>query len=388
MVLALFTGVYIKTSGQLSPGRLSNLQRTGEPLGGFSTHAQFEHNCQHCHAPVHCVSDTHCQDCHQDVAEQRAQAAGLHGRLPNVTRCQACHIEHQGANADITRFAFANVNHESLSGFSLDHHLVDYAGAPMHCDSCHTQERILDETLDCLTCHAEADHDFLAEHVAVYGGDCLACHDGVDRLEGFTHDQVYPLDGAHADAPCADCHSEYVFAGTPRDCAACHSEPDLHAGQFGQDCERCHGALAWTPALMTQHTFVLEHGGAGTLACQTCHPETFARVTCYGCHDHMPADTEAAHLAQQWAGRQEVDTCQACHPTGAAGEAALSAEVVPPAPDTPTPAVPNLTAGNPAGVRHQSNFAGTGSANTGLNAGGGSASNAGAEGGGNNQGGR
>ena len=76
MVLALFTGVYIKTSGQLSPGRLSNLQRTGEPLGGFSTHAQFEQNCQHCHAPVHCVSDTHCQDCHQDVAEQRAQAAG------------------------------------------------------------------------------------------------------------------------------------------------------------------------------------------------------------------------------------------------------------------------------------------------------------------------
>jgi hypothetical protein len=139
---------------------------------------------------------------------------------------------------------------------------------------------------------------------------------------------------------------------------------------------------------MTQHTFVLEHGGPGTLACQTCHPDTFSRVTCYGCHDHTPANTETAHLAQQWASPQEVDTCQACHPTGAAGEAAFPAEIVTPAPVTPTPAMPSLKASNPAGVRHQTNFAGTSSANTGPNAGGGSASNAGAEGGGSDQGGR
>jgi len=323
--LALATGLYLKTSGQLSPGRLSELQYTGETLGGYSTHAQFEQKCQHCHAPVHCVSDTHCQDCHLDVAQQRAQAEGLHSRLPNVTRCQTCHVEHLGAEADITRFAFQNINHQALSGFSLAHHQANYDGTPFHCDSCHTQDRIVAETLDCLTCHTQADHDAMAGHVADYGTDCLACHDGVDRMTAFAHDQVYALAGAHAEADCAGCHADFVFGGTPRACSSCHAQPEVHAGQFGQDCARCHSPTAWAPATMTQHTFALAHGAADPVPCQTCHTDTYAAVTCYGCHDHTPAQTEATHLAEQWAGGDDLNACAACHPTGAAGEAATNA---------------------------------------------------------------
>ena len=45
------------------PGPLSDSQGA-EPMGGFSSHAEFEQECGHCHAPLHCVTDTQCQDCH------------------------------------------------------------------------------------------------------------------------------------------------------------------------------------------------------------------------------------------------------------------------------------------------------------------------------------
>ena len=72
----------LKKTGVLSPGRLSAVNENGETLGGYISHAEFEQECGHCHAPVHCVTDTRCQDCHLDVARQRAEAEGIHGSLP------------------------------------------------------------------------------------------------------------------------------------------------------------------------------------------------------------------------------------------------------------------------------------------------------------------
>lgn len=104
----------------------------------------------------------------------------------------------------------------------------------------------------------------------------------------------------------------------PHQCAACHEDPALHAGQFGLNCARCHTTLAWVPAQLTRHTFLLDHGGAGKLACETCHVENYFQHSCYTCHDHQPEQMEQAHLAENIS---DYENCVACHPTGAPDEA-------------------------------------------------------------------
>lgn len=330
-LLALGVAYHLHHSGAFSPGRLSAMKLHNKPLGGYTSHAEFEQQCTHCHAPVHCVTDTRCQDCHLDVARQRAAGDGLHGRIP-VERCQDCHTEHKGHNADITTFAFVNVDHTQLANFSLAKHQTDYQGRPLSCASCHRQERIASDTLDCLTCHAQADHDFTARHLEEFGSACVDCHDGQDRMAGFDHNQFFAMQGAHAQASCRDCHPDQTYAGTPAACAACHQEPALHRGQFGQECARCHTAAAWTPAYLTQHIFPLNHGAPEQLACQTCHPLTYSAYTCTQCHDHQPAQLETLHQAE---GVTEISNCAACHPTGHHGEADRLRQERQPAPDTP-----------------------------------------------------
>ena len=159
----------------------------------------------------------------------------------------------------------------------------------MNCHSCHSQESFAAATLDCLSCHAETDHDALAAHIDIFGSDCLACHDGDDRYSDFEHADVYPLDGAHTDLDCADCHQDQTFAGTPRDCYQLpRREKSCMPNIFGNKCERCHATTAWLPAELKTHTFLVDHGiGDGELACETCHEHTYTQYPCYSCHDQQ-----------------------------------------------------------------------------------------------------
>ncbi|HSJ57546.1 MAG TPA: cytochrome c [Anaerolineae bacterium] len=105
----------------------------------------------------------------------------------------------------------------------------------------------------------------------------------------------------------------------PHECRACHEEPAMHAERFGLNCARCHTLDAWKPAYLTRHTFLLDHGDEGQIACQTCHTTTYAAYTCYGCHDHTPDDMRLAHEREEIT---RLEPCGECHPTGAADEAA------------------------------------------------------------------
>ena len=106
--------------------------------------------------------------------------------------------------------------------------------------------------------------------------------------------------------------------GDPHECQACHEEPAVHAERFGLNCSRCHTLEAWKPALLLRHTFALDHGGEGQVACQTCHTHNYSANTCYECHDHQPADMQTLHAGE---GIFELQPCEACHPTGASKEA-------------------------------------------------------------------
>jgi hypothetical protein len=315
----------LKKAGLLSPGRLSAVNESGETLGGYVSHADFEQECGHCHAPVHCITDTRCQDCHLDVARQRAAAEGIHGSLP-TENCEYCHREHQGHDAVITAFAFNNVDHQKLANFSLAHHKQNYDGEPFNCESCHQQGSYMDGSLDCLTCHIEHDHDGMAEHIDVYGLDCLKCHDGTDRMSEFDHNRFYLLDGSHAEADCQDCHANQTYAQPYRTCLDCHPEPELHAGVFGTSCERCHGTTAWAPAELKEHTFLIDHGGEGPVDCETCHAGTYTDYPCYTCHA-----VDEMYLFHNDRDIYAYENCIECHPTGREGEGEQAIQIqVPP----------------------------------------------------------
>ena len=317
VLIGLGSGAYYFKS-HYTPGPTSAQHPRNEPLGGYSSHAEFESECTHCHAPIHCIGSSRCQECHLDIARQRAETDGLHGVLPGTDKCQTCHTEHRGREAVLSRVAFANLDHQAFAGFDLKDHQTDYAGETMLCESCHTEHRFAREWVDCTTCHADADPLFVADHIATYNEDCIACHDGADRMIEFDHNAAYALDGAHEGTDCEDCHRDNVFVGTPRDCVACHPDPEVHAGQFGLDCSRCHNASDWTQAELTRHTFRLDHGNSGEIACEICHTETYVTHTCYGCHDHTPQGMSEVHREH---GLDSYDDCASCHPTGEAGEA-------------------------------------------------------------------
>ena len=314
MITAVTVGSYILYA-HANIGPLTAVHTGETTLGGYNSHAEFQQECTHCHGPIHCVVDNRCQSCHVDVAEQRAEAIGLHGLLPGTSECQSCHLEHQGRETQITIFAFNNVDHTLLADFSLDHHRTGYDGLPLNCESCHQLGQYGPEALDCATCHSDHAPEFMSEHQTQYGVDCVGCHDGHDRLANFDHNQFFPLAGGHTAVACEDCHVDQLYAGTPTDCAACHAEPELHAGQFGLACARCHGDAAWSPAQLTQHMFPLDHGGNGRLECQSCHVISYTQYPCDTCHS--PTDMAAAHPELTAA---EISDCLSCHPTGQLAE--------------------------------------------------------------------
>jgi hypothetical protein len=167
----------------------------------------------------------------------------------------------------------------------------------------------------CLACHTTKDAAFIKKHTQQYGQDCLVCHDGADRLHGFNHQKVFALTGKHAAIQCTDCHQNNQYRGTSPRCAACHKEPDIHAGFFGQRCDYCHTSQAWRPALFKSHTFPLDHGGKGEVDCKTCHPASYATNRCDTCHEHA-ADATARSHANLNLSPAELANCLKCHLDG------------------------------------------------------------------------
>lgn len=314
LVVISAVSVQIHKSTLLMPGPLSENHDEGTEIEGFVSHAEFEEDCSHCHGPIHCVEDSRCQDCHFEVAQQRVSLTGLHGRLPGMRQCENCHPEHNGREAHITTFAYNNVNHMLLAGFSLDLHHFDYNEEPLNCQSCHSQDSYLTERLDCITCHAGADHDFIASHLEMFGADCIACHDGIDCYSGFDHADYYPLEGAHEDLDCEACHQEKQYVGISNDCGSCH-EGKMFVDIFGQSCDRCHSVTSWIPAELKHHTFIVDHGVKYSPTCDTCHIHTYTEYTCCSCHDLDEMKASHHNLEDHL-----IESCNECHITGSETE--------------------------------------------------------------------
>jgi hypothetical protein len=225
--------------------------------------------------------------------------------------CAACHTDRGWKPA---AFDGAPFNH-AQSRFVLARHALGYDQKPLACTACHSGAPAATTPPSCADCHAQHNVEFMQKHQEQFGPDCVACHDGVDRMHAFDHARVFPLDGMHTDLACERCHVEKKFRGTPGACAACHQEPELHAGFFGQKCQYCHTSQAWQPGLLQQHPFPLNHGAEQEADCTTCHLAEYQTFTCFTCHDHQSEAIQQSH-SQAGIRAEELPNCAACHLDG------------------------------------------------------------------------
>ena len=249
--------------------------------------------CAGCHAGAHTVGDL--QAARQDCFGCHAKDDAHQGQFGQD--CASCHTPENWQDATFDH---------SLAAFALSGAHVDVA-----CESCHINSVFKGTPHECAACHIQDD-----VHQGQFGQDCAGCHTPEDwKQASFDHSlAAFALTGAHINVECTRCHTDNVFKGTPQECGACHADPDFHSGLFPADCAACHTTATWLPAQFQEaHTFPIDHGEAGPSTCRTCHAERLSAYTCYGCHEHTPAEIEAEHREE---GIADFSDCMRCHPTG------------------------------------------------------------------------
>ncbi|RME47757.1 MAG: hypothetical protein D6791_05035 [Chloroflexi bacterium] len=268
---------------------------------------RFGTECQRCHTPEEWDRVTF------DHNETDFPLTGGHAHV----ECEVCHAEGKFTGLELLCVACHREDdaHEGQYGTSCerchiadgwDQVIFDHTVAGLMYNG-----RPLDVATSCVTCHARDD-----AHEGRFGDACYKCHvaDGWDQVT-FDHNRtMFPLEGAHREVACEKCHTIERFAFTPMDCVACHAEPRVHLGLLGTQCADCHTVNAWSPALLPEHTFPLNHRSRKNIACDVCHDQgTFELYTCYNCHEHNPAKIERKHLEE---GIRNFQDCMRCHPTG------------------------------------------------------------------------
>jgi hypothetical protein len=246
ITLSLVGGAALTSrAAMFSPGVLSAHTEDGQTLGGVTSHAELVGNCTACHVDPwsSAVMASRCLSCHTNVRAQLDDPNSLHNALPDVNVCRTCHAEHNGANAPLTRVALNSFPHDRLK-FTLAAHQKMSNGQPFTCADCHGASVAQFDRAKCETCHHEYQADFVTKHVADFGSDCLACHDGADRFSSFDHNRLkFTLSGEHGQIACGQCHAQARtaadFTSASANCVDCHRKDDAHNGAFGTDC-RCH----------------------------------------------------------------------------------------------------------------------------------------------------
>ena len=310
--------------GGNNPGASAAMYPHSEPGRGYSSHAPYGEECLNCHAPVGCLAANRCPDCHPQVAlaQECAETDEQAGMPPDASVYQIARAiarvelpEQDDAACDAPQAA---LNHEHLSGFSLERHKTGFDGKPLTCESCHLEGHYDADSVACAGCHAEEAPVYMADHTAEHGDSCADCHDGKGGTNRLEAGEAHPLRGAHQEAGCQDCHTGSTFADEVRACSDCHEEPEVHAGQTGQRCNWCHTVVSWAQARLMEHSFRLDHGDLDEADCEACHIGTYETYTCNGCHEHQSVELQERHAQE---GIEQLEPCGRCHPTGVRGEA-------------------------------------------------------------------
>lgn len=305
-------------------------------------YAEAAHDCYSCHRE----QDAHrgalgerCSDCHTPGAWQEFEydhdttEFPLQGKHKQV-QCSSCHLNerYEKTPADCNSCHYLNDVHNGRNGTScedchstqkwdqskFDHDRdTEFRLAGRHsaipCTACHTEA--LDKAKpkqDCYSCHRNDDR-----HKGRYGKQCESCHTAQTwERARFDHarNTDFPLKGKHGDLICSSCHRGTLGKeDLSTRCHACHASDDVHRGQQGEQCERCHDESGWLAEVVFDHDlsrFPLI-GLHASVPCEECHLSAAFRDTktrCYACHE-----TDDEHRATLG------ENCEQCHNPNAWG---------------------------------------------------------------------
>ena len=266
----------------------SNLETLIMPGKVIAGHAKWEASCEKCHeAFSKTMQNRLCFDCHKKVAADIKDKRGFHGRIRNVEKlaCKVCHTDHKGRDADIVH----------LDTDTFDHRQTDFALEGAHrgltCVNCHKKgDKHRDAPSACNDCHKKDD-----PHKGRLGDKCEKCHSvKAWKTNRFDHDKTkFPLHGKHKEATCNSCHPNERYKNLARECVACHRINDIHAGRYGDKCEKCHNEKKWKDVIFDhdKDTKYKLNGVHRTIRCDTCHTGkqlygVKLGTGCYDCHKH------------------------------------------------------------------------------------------------------
>ncbi len=275
----------------LMPGKVAN------------AHAKLEEVCSNCHDRSNRVRQSElCLVCHKPIAADIHSRTGYHGRMPNAGagKCVGCHTEHQGREGDIVRLDRSSFDH-SLTNFPLlgAHRTLD-------CLSCHKAGVAFRQAEPaCIACHKKDDY-----HGGQLGNKCGDCHNN-DNWTGarFDHGKTkFSLTGAHQSISCGACHLGGQYKSAPLSCFGCHATDDVHRGERGTECAKCHTTSDWKTAKF-------DHEKETGFALLGRH----SRIDCVGCHrsgnfkDKIPKDCYGCHKADDSHAGRFGQKCNDCH---------------------------------------------------------------------------
>ncbi|MFC1602935.1 cytochrome c3 family protein [Pseudomonadota bacterium] len=270
-------------------------------------------SCTNCHPnDQYKKTPIKCYKCH--VMDNKH--AGIYG-----DKCEQCHTENewkkttfnhdrdtkhrllgQHKEAKCTLCHQHNAYEEDTPTKCITCHKADDAHTSSYgdkCKSCHTPlgwkkvefKHDKNNKVDsCIKCHRDGDI-----HMDLYGGKCGTCH-GHEKWSTLkfdhTKDTKFELQGLHKKIDCDACHKTNPYKDkTENRCLTCHVDSDIHKGQEGDNCKRCHDERGWTKVVMFDHDLTQFPllGMHAMAACEECHLsqqyKTISEI-CIECHDN------------------------------------------------------------------------------------------------------
>jgi hypothetical protein len=235
--------------------------------------------------------------------------------------CRACHTDRS--------FRGATFDHGTRTKYAL---VGRHDGLP--CRKCHTG--IAAETVPlarkivdfgglkplCSACHDDS-------HKGDFGRQCDSCHrPSTFKVASFTHPRAAEFfAGQHTKATCVTCHVRPPLhasrPGAPppsnppsMECRACHE--DVHLGQVGTTCERCHAVEAPRfdiPRFAHERTAFALVGEHLETSCAKCHPtETRAFPAGQGTAKRLKPIPSACRDCHKDPHLGQLDSpCDTCH---------------------------------------------------------------------------
>ena len=285
-----------KCHSEMSFRQIKGLNSFDHSLTKYSLTGQHQFvMCKECHKSNYTdpLKYGRCMDCHEDYHKADFTLTN------KQSDCDDCHTTNGFKSS-----SFSIEQHQQGNFVLRDAHLAT------PCFACHFKDNLWvfrNIGQVCVDCHTDP-HEAVVSQKYYPESDCRSCHNEQSwRQIQFDHSKTgYELMGQHQATDCRDCHfktdketstTQQVFSKLPNACINCHT--DKHAGQFVENdqnnCNRCHNADNWQPALFNHELtrFALE-GAHSKLTCKQCH--------------------KPASINNQFVINYKIDyRCEACH---------------------------------------------------------------------------